>query len=155
MNPEHRMKISLAKKGKMPKFIPDNRGVTRSIQVRKQISETLKSKGIKPPARKGILKLNAITRQHGYKAFMEKRRELKKRNAGGKHTFREWQELKAKNNFICLSCRNSEPTIKLTEDHIIPISKGGNDSIENIQPLCFTCNLKKNTKIINFLEIGK
>ena len=31
----------------------------------------------------------------------------------------------------------------LTKDHMIPISEGGKDHIDNYQTLCFKCNVKK------------
>jgi 5-methylcytosine-specific restriction endonuclease McrA len=34
----------------------------------------------------------------------------------------------------------------MTIDHIIPKSKGGTDQIENLQPMCHTCNYKKADK---------
>ena len=34
----------------------------------------------------------------------------------------------------------------MTIDHIIPKSKGGNNSLENLQPMCHTCNTKKADK---------
>lgn len=68
----------------------------------------------------------------------------------GTHTYGNWEMLKKQYNFTCPCCKKSEPTIKLTEDHIVPLSKGGSDLIENIQPLCISCNVKKHTAIIKF-----
>lgn len=70
-------------------------------------------------------------------------KRIRKKNAKGNHTLEEWQDLKKKFNYTCPHCGRKEPEIKLTEDHIIPLSKGGTDYIKNIQPLCGSCNKKK------------
>ena len=84
------------------------------------------------------------------RAFKEKRREIRKLGNGGSHTFGDWQTLKAQYNWTCPACKRKESEIKLTEDHIIPISRGGSDNIENIQPLCGSCNSKKRTLIVKY-----
>lgn len=81
----------------------------------------------------------------------QRNRVLKRlKNVGNSHTFEEWETLKAQYNWTCPCCKKREPEVSLTEDHIIPLSKGGSDNIENIQPLCRSCNCKKHTKIIKY-----
>jgi 5-methylcytosine-specific restriction endonuclease McrA len=78
------------------------------------------------------------------------RRRALKLAAEGSHTEEEWQELKAFYNYKCLCCGKREPEIKLTRDHVIPLTQGGSDSIDNIQPLCARCNSKKTNKYIDY-----
>ena len=77
-------------------------------------------------------------------------RRARKLEAKGSHTNEEWQALKAFYNFKCLRCGKQEPNIKLTRDHVIPLTQGGTDSIDNVQPLCARCNSKKNYKHIDY-----
>lgn len=87
--------------------------------------------------------------QHYWKNNPAKQRAFLYKDRGS-FTKGEWENLKAQYGFTCFSCRKSEPKIKLTIDHIIPLSKGGSNLIENIQPLCGSCNSAKQTKIIKF-----
>lgn len=68
----------------------------------------------------------------------------------GVFTHEEWLQIKIKHNNTCLCCLKKEPEIKLTIDHVIPLSKGGLNICENIQPLCQSCNSKKHAKIIDY-----
>lgn len=56
-----------------------------------------------------------------------------------------YQVLK-RDNFKCCACGASpakDPSIELHIDHIIPWSKGGETTLENLQTLCSRCNLGK------------
>lgn len=56
-----------------------------------------------------------------------------------------YQVLK-RDNFKCCACGASpakDPSIELHIDHIIPYSKGGETTIDNLQTLCSKCNLGK------------
>lgn len=80
--------------------------------------------------------------------FYHKKRVRAKR-ANGSHTFQEWLEMKKRHSYRCWGCKRIEPEIKLEEDHIVPLNKHGSDHINNIQPLCRSCNSHKNDKFIH------
>ena len=51
-----------------------------------------------------------------------------------------------RDNFKCVFCGKSPATdfgTKLHIDHILPFSKGGKSTLENLQTLCEECNLGK------------
>lgn len=54
----------------------------------------------------------------------------------GTHTPEEWDALLQACQARCVKCWSSG----VVKDHIIPVAKGGSDSIDNLQPLCATCN---------------
>lgn len=66
---------------------------------------------------------------------------------GGSFTHDEWNDLCALFGNVCLSCGSDGP---LTKDHVIPVTLGGKNTIDNLQPLCQTCNSRKGAKIIDY-----
>lgn len=79
------------------------------------------------------------------------RRRAHKQNNGGTYTVEEWDALVERFGNRCLCC--GAQNVQLTADHIVPLSKGGSNFIENIQPLCFSCNSSKRVKIVDYREI--
>jgi 5-methylcytosine-specific restriction endonuclease McrA len=77
------------------------------------------------------------------------RRRARIKGNGGSYTAAEWRALKAAHDFRCLMCERQEPAIRLTVDHVIPISEGGPNTIDNIQPLCKSCNSKKHRRALD------
>lgn len=86
-------------------------------------------------------------------AHNNRRQKLRRKAVPGSHTSVAWEALKARYGGKCLRCQKQEPEIKLTVDHIRPISKGGTNNISNIQPLCFSCNSWKRAKLINYISV--
>gem|GEM_PF-108577 len=55
-----------------------------------------------------------------------------------------------RDGYTCQKCgasQKNEPNLLLEVDHIVPISKGGITSVENLQTLCWRCNRSKGSKL--------
>jgi 5-methylcytosine-specific restriction endonuclease McrA len=74
-------------------------------------------------------------------------RKARMRGNGGTFTNAEWVALCAQHGHKCLACGESQP---LTVDHVIPLSRGGQNVIGNIQPLCKPCNSRKHLNVIDY-----
>jgi 5-methylcytosine-specific restriction endonuclease McrA len=83
-------------------------------------------------------------------AVREANRRARKAKAGGSFTLQEWHDLCAYFSFTCLRCGRQAPDIELTVDHVVPLSQGGRNSIENLQPLCRACNTSKHARTIDY-----
>lgn len=66
-------------------------------------------------------------------------------------TTRLRSQIKERDHYSCLQCGISvaaEPHLLLEIDHIIPVSKGGLSTPDNLQTLCWRCNRAKGAKLV-------
>lgn len=64
-------------------------------------------------------------------------------------TFDEWHNILKQYKFRCAYCGKEFDLFDIPErDHIVPISKGGNNTKENVVPACRSCNARKGNKIL-------
>lgn len=58
------------------------------------------------------------------------------------------EQVRQRANYLCEYCHASEQWqyVRFTVDHVIPLSKGGLNSIENLALACFHCNRQKSDK---------
>lgn len=99
---------------------------------------------------------------HDWYIHIKQKGRALKSGFGGSFTKEEWRIVKEKNNNSCARCKKVEPDIKLTVDHIVPLSVWKEwsqenrpsyrfNDIDNIQPLCGPCNSAKWKKIERFI----
>lgn len=73
----------------------------------------------------------------------------------GTHTPIEWQSLLNIFEGVCPRCHHPfEENRGVVRDHIRPIYQGGSDGIDNIQPLCVSCNASKGPDSTDHRPLG-
>ena len=82
-------------------------------------------------------------RYHQHVATSHIKRRIAKDARAYKILDKEYKRLYAS---PCAFCGATE---KITMDHIIPISRSGNHSIGNLQPLCRKCNSSKKSRLVS------
>jgi hypothetical protein len=85
-------------------------------------------------------------RRHSLKTHKYRRRAWIEQSQTS-YTQQEWDEICQKYGHRCLRCHEAKP---LTPDHVMPLSRGGSNAIENIQPLCLDCNRWKRDQTIDY-----
>jgi 5-methylcytosine-specific restriction protein A len=89
----------------------------------------------------GVLKSLLSTGADSFRNYKEHIRNQPRRDAQafiGKKKIRTW--LFNRDRWRCLSCASSK---HLQVDHIVPVGKGGENRLSNLQTLCRSCNSRK------------
>lgn len=78
------------------------------------------------------------------------KRQARERNIINTLTAQEWADILEAHNYRCAYCDVEFEVENMPHrDHIIPISKGGDNIKENVMPACKSCNSRKRDKILN------
>jgi len=77
------------------------------------------------------------------------RRRARERGASGAYTWaevtRKWMDI----GKVCAYCRAPKDNDQIEPDHVVPLSRGGSNSITNVVPSCAPCNQSKGARFLN------
>lgn len=75
---------------------------------------------------------------------LENKRRARKAQNGGTMTVAEWKQILEACSSKCYWCQREYK--RLTQDHVVPISRGGRHEASNVVPSCKSCNSSKRDK---------
>ena len=116
-------------------------------QLRAADVERYKDPARKEAQRQGLIKLKSDPAKRRRYLDQVRAHNHRRRAASGSYTVSEWQALLLYYDGKCLCCGTTE---NIQVDHVVPLSKGGTNTIDNLQPLCKACNRQKMTKTIDY-----
>lgn len=115
------------------------------------IAYRLRMSGANNPNYKGITDDDRRARSRKYRqqrpeayATVDRNTKARRKLAPGKHTTKDIASIRQRQEGLCATCRcaiHNDAHV----DHIIPMAKGGSNSVGNLQLLCPPCNLAKQT----------
>jgi 5-methylcytosine-specific restriction endonuclease McrA len=73
-------------------------------------------------------------------------RRAKRKEAPLSHTVAEWKAVLRHWKRRCIYCGKKFGRRDVSKDHLIPLARGGDNSIRNIRPACRRCNSSKGTR---------
>lgn len=91
--------------------------------------------------RRQLNKENAEIYLPKMRADVKKRKALKRGAKISDFTLKQWAGMLEESNGLCYYCR--QPYAKPTQEHKIPLSRGGDHTASNIVVSCMPCNNKK------------
>lgn len=77
-----------------------------------------------------------------FKTRAEYLREARKKAT---HTPREWGAKVRESSNLCRYCDTALHHFNMVKDHMVALEVGGDDGIDNVQPICWECNVEKAT----------
>jgi ATPase subunit of ABC transporter with duplicated ATPase domains len=133
--------------GKKYNSIPENKAKKKEHSDRPE-NKAKRKKVRDRPENKAREKARRQTDEYKKKAKLRKltpENKAKTKNRNRNNNIRFTKE-KLKYGNICTCCGLTD-IHNLTKDHIIPLSKGGTDTPDNIQLHCFACNCSKGDRL--------
>lgn len=132
-----------------PKRIAYNRKKSRESYLRnkeKVIARTMERYWADPrkwrDREQKWIKNNRDKKRAAYKRWYAKKRG----SSGDGITAENWENIKDIWGSRCAYCANQNA--ELTQDHVIPLSRGGQHEIGNVVPSCKSCNSSKGNKLL-------
>lgn len=102
--------------------------------------------GKKNKEKRKIVKKRWADKNKTYIAVINKNLNARKQGAEGSFSLQEYNDKLDLYKNRCGYCSEREP---YTVDHIVPISKGGTNYIDNIMPCCLQCNGQKRDYLLD------